>query len=149
MLWRQLYVNVEVSMIAIDTNVLVRILINDPDAPDQNHLARTLAKNAGQLFISQIVQIETVWILQSAYEFEKNQVITVLKAMLTTQAMVLQRAERFALALDQFANSNAGFADCLILTESQQEQLLLWTFDRKLGKLQGANRLTVDTLKSL
>lgn len=35
-------------MISIDTNVFVRILINDPSEPEQNRLARSLAKAAEQ-----------------------------------------------------------------------------------------------------
>lgn len=100
-----------------------------------------------QLFVSQIVQVETVWVLESAYGFEKPQILVVLGSMLAKKSWVLQHTGRFAVALQQFANSNAGFADCLILAESQQENLSLWTFDRKLGKLQGAKRLTADALK--
>ena len=47
-------------MISIDTNVCVRILINDASEPEQSLLARALAKTAGSVFVSQIVQVETV-----------------------------------------------------------------------------------------
>ena len=143
----QLFASVVASMISIDTNVFVRILINDPSEPEQNRLARSLAKAAKQVFVSQIVQIETVWVLESAYGFQKPQVLSVLQTILTKKSWVLQHADRFAVALEQFASSNAGFADCLILAESQQESLPLWTFDRKLAKLQGAQRLTAESLK--
>jgi len=129
-------------MISIDTNVLVRLIIDDSTEPEQSRLARSLAKTAGQVFVSQIVQVETVWVLESAYGFEKSQVLAVLKALSNNNSLVLQHAEHFAIALEQFSKCNADFADCLILTESQQENLELWTFDRKLGKLQGAQRLT-------
>ena len=85
--------------------------------------------------------------LESAYGFEKSQVLAVLQAMLANKAGVLQHADCFVAALEQFASSNAGFADCLILAASQQENLALWTFDRKLGKLQGVQRLTAEMLK--
>jgi len=136
-------------MISVDTNVLVRILVNDPSEPAQNSLARSLAKTVGRVFVSQIVQIETVWVLESAYGFKKPQVLTVLQGMRDKKSLLLQHADHFAVALQQFTVSNAGFADCLILAESQHEDLQLWTFDRKLGKLQGACRLTAETLKSV
>ncbi|TXH59519.1 MAG: PIN domain-containing protein [Thiothrix sp.] len=138
--------NAVASMISIDTNVCVRILINDASEPEQSRLARALAKTAGSVFVSQIVQVETVWVLESAYGFEKSQVLTVLQAMLANKSWVLQHTDCFVAALEQFASSNAGFADCLILAASQQENLALWTFDRKLGKLQGAQRLTAEML---
>lgn len=136
-------------MIALDTNVLVRILVNDPAEQEQNQLARHLAKTAKTVFISQIVQVETVWVLESAYHFDKAKIVTVLQALLGKQSWVLQHSERFALAVEKFSTSNAGFADCLILAESQHENLTLWTFDRKLGKLEGAQHLTPTSLHQL
>ncbi|MCX7113621.1 MAG: hypothetical protein NTX45_26750 [Proteobacteria bacterium] len=58
-------------MVTVDTNVLVRIMIDDPGASAQMLAARGLASEAGILFVTQIVQVETVWVLQSAYGFDK------------------------------------------------------------------------------
>ncbi len=55
-------------MIAIDTNILVRLLINDETAQAQVDLAKGLLKRAKQVYISQIVQIEMVWVLETAYD---------------------------------------------------------------------------------
>jgi predicted nucleic-acid-binding protein len=57
-------------MIAIDTNILVRLLINDETAQAQVDLAKGLLKQAKQVYVSQIVQIEMVWVLETAYQFE-------------------------------------------------------------------------------
>jgi predicted nucleic-acid-binding protein len=54
-------------MIAIDTNILVRLLINDETAQAQVDLAKGLLKLAKQVYLSQIVQIEMVWVLETAY----------------------------------------------------------------------------------
>ncbi len=47
-------------MIAVDTNVLVRLLINDPDSQAQVNMAKALLKRAKQAYVPQIVQIEMV-----------------------------------------------------------------------------------------
>lgn len=53
-------------MIAIDTNVLVRILVEDPDAPEQCQQARNLVLSASEpVWIAQIVLVEAVWVLES------------------------------------------------------------------------------------
>ena len=52
-------------MIAVDTNLLVRILADDPDQPAQVDAARTLASQSQQVFVPLIVQVETVWVLES------------------------------------------------------------------------------------
>ena len=77
-------------MIAVDTNVLVRLLINDPDSQTQVSLAKALLKRAKQVYVPQIVQIEMVWVLETAYGFDKSAVITVLKHLQQTLLFVLQ-----------------------------------------------------------
>ncbi|MFA7061261.1 MAG: PIN domain-containing protein [Pedobacter sp.] len=55
-------------MIAVDTNVLIRILVDDPGAVPQMQAARALLANDEALHVPQIVQVETVWVLESTYE---------------------------------------------------------------------------------
>lgn len=59
-------------MIAVDTNVLVRILVDDPGAAPQMQSARALLEKSEALYVPQIVQVETVWVLESAYGFDKT-----------------------------------------------------------------------------
>jgi predicted nucleic-acid-binding protein len=62
----------KILMIAIDTNVLVRVLVNDPNAKEQCQLARDLITSHGKVWVCRIVLIETVWVLQSTYSFTKE-----------------------------------------------------------------------------
>ena len=125
-------------MLAVDTNVLVRILIDDPDAPKQCTAARQLAADSGTIYIPQIVQVETIWVLESAYRFSREAVSTVLNAVAGNEAYVVQRRNVFTEALRQFGASAADFSDCLILAEAGAEKTQLATFDKKLSKLSGA-----------
>ncbi len=50
-------------MIAIDTNVLVRIIVEDVGQAEQTKIARELAKTAQKIYLTQIVQVETTWVL--------------------------------------------------------------------------------------
>lgn len=52
-------------MIAIDTNVLVRIIVEDIGQAEQTKTARALAKSASKIYLSQIVQVETSWVSKS------------------------------------------------------------------------------------
>ena len=129
-------------MIAIDTNVLVRIVVQDSDQQAQTQQAQALIKKAGSAFIPQMVQVELVWVLEAAYKFSKPQVASVLWHLLESSFYRLQREDSFSLALERFQVGNAGFADSLIAVESQTESVKLWTFDRKLSKQEGVVRLT-------
>ena len=135
-------------MIAIDTNVLVRLIVDDPQALEQIKQARELVKKATHVFVPQIVQVELVWVLESAYEFNKAEVIQALRYLLENRRYQLQHSKAFALALERFTENNAGFADALITVESEQHHFTLWTFDRKLGQQKGVMRLTKESLKT-
>lgn len=131
-------------MIAIDTNVLVRVLINDPSAEKQCQLSRDLITAHGDVWICRIVLVETVWVLESVYQFTKEQIILVLEKLIQHSHVHLENAEDLDSALTIFSASNADFADCLILNDAQRRQLVLYTFDRKLSHLYGAKRVGVE-----
>jgi predicted nucleic-acid-binding protein len=43
------------------------VLVDDPGQKAQVAAARSQVKRAGQVWVAQIVQAETVWVLESAY----------------------------------------------------------------------------------
>lgn len=133
-------------MIALDTNVLVRVLTDDEESPEQTQQARQLVKAAGSVFIPQIVQIELVWVLERAYDLQKPEILSALQLLLNNPAYQLQHRSHFAMAFERFRQSNAGFADAMIAIESEQQQAILWTFDRKLAKQYGVRLLTPEEL---
>lgn len=118
-------------MITLDTNVLVRILIDDQEAT-QMRAARKLAQKAKQVYIPQIVQVELIWVLVRAYGLKKPQVIFILNELYHNAAYILQHEEVFAKALHIFEKHTMDFSDCLIYAVSEEEQTLpLYTFDKK------------------
>ena len=120
-------------MIAIDTNVLVRIIVEDKQQMQQTQMARTLALNTNKIYISQLVQAESIWVLKKVYKLNKSQLLDVLKHLATTQNLVLQHKNIFNLASELYEKSKADFADCLILAESLQVDSVLYTFDKRLS----------------
>lgn len=125
-------------MLAVDTNVLVRILVDDPGAPSQCAAARKLASEAGTIYVPQVVQIETVWVLESSYGVTKSALIDALAALAQNTAFVLQHGEVFRAALDEYRDGRADFSDYVVLAESHSCGAELATFDRKLGGHAGA-----------
>ena len=130
-------------MICADTNVLIRILVDDVDQPGQMRAARELATNAGQIFIPQIVQVESVWVLRAAYALEKKDVISILDHLLHNKAFVLQAETSFMEALTTYKASKVDFSDCLIAAESQAQDSTLFTFDKSQSKLPGVELVGV------
>jgi len=126
-------------MHAIDTNVLVRLLVRD--APRQFDVAETfIAKGA---WVSHVVLVETLWVLDAVYERSAEQVGAAVERLLAHADLTLQDADVVAAALGQFrAKPALGFSDCLVLEIARKAgHLPLGTFDRQLGKVAGAHRL--------
>ena len=129
-------------MIAIDTNILVRVLINEPTEQEQCLLARDLISKHNQVWVSKIVLVETVWVLTTAYQFEKQDIILVLEKLIQHPHIQLEDRQSLDNTLTLFSASNVGLTDCLILNEAMRKNLILHTFDRKLSRLHGAKKLT-------
>jgi predicted nucleic-acid-binding protein len=128
-------------VIAIHTNVLVRVLIDEPSQAAHIAAARALVADARNVFVSQVVLVETVWVLESAYQLPKAEVLRALDHLLANAAFDLDEESRCAGAIRLFHESNADFADCLILATCRARGLDLYTFDKRLGKLDGAERV--------
>ena len=125
-------------MIAVDTNVLVRIVADDPGQLTQVGAARALATRSKQVFVPLVVQVETVWVLESGYGLPRTAVAQVLEHLEMNRAFVLEDEDLCHRALELFRSSNADYSDCVILANCRTRDLKLYTFDKRLGKLTGA-----------
>jgi predicted nucleic-acid-binding protein len=121
------------AMIATDTNVLLRALVDDPGAPAQCQRARTALANAGRVFVAQIVQIELVWVLRRAYSFSPSQILMVLRTLANHAAIELQFRDAFENSINNYA-AGIDFADSLLAFEAARHAAKLLTFDKKLAK---------------
>ncbi len=130
-------------MIAVDTNVLVRFLVEDDD--DQAAAARALLEHARnheiRCFVSDIVMCETVWVLQRRYEFARPAIAEVLSRLLSAPPLVFASRERLSVALAQFRRGRGDFADYLIRADASARGYgPVYTFDASLLKEPGFER---------
>ena len=126
-------------MRAVDTNVLVRMLVRD-DARQLAAAEEFVSKGA---WVSHLVLAETLWVLDAVYERSAKQIGAAVQMLLTHAELTLQDADVVAAALTQFrARPSLGFSDCLVLEIARKAgQLPLGSFDRQLAKLEGTQRL--------
>ena len=120
-------------MRAVDTNVLVRLLVRD-DAAQARAADDYIAKGA---WVSHLVLAETIWVLSAVYERSAAQQIALLDVLLMHQSLVIQDADVVAAALAHFRRKpTLGFSDCLVLEIAHKAgHTPLGTFDKALGKL--------------
>ena len=126
-------------MLAVDTNVLVRLLARD-DAKQALVADQAIAKGA---WISHLVLAEAIWVLDAVYTRTPKQMIAALDLLLVHESLVLQDADVVNAALTQFrAKPALGFSDCLVFEIARKAgHMPLATFDKALAKLPGAQKL--------
>ena len=113
-------------MQAIDTNVLVRYLTGDE--PEQAARART-AIDAGDVFVSTTVLLESEWVLRSVYDFAGSEVAAALRAFSGLPGVSVENPALLTEALD-LAEKGMDFADALHLGAAAGCETML-TFDRR------------------
>jgi predicted nucleic-acid-binding protein len=126
-------------MRAVDTNVLVRLVTRD----DAKQVAAAEAFVANGAWVSHLVLAEAMWVLASVYDLEPAAIATAVEMLLNHKDLVLQDSDVVAAALEHFRKRpRLGFSDCLVLEVARKAgHLPLGTFDRDLGKLEGAQKL--------
>jgi predicted nucleic-acid-binding protein len=122
-------------MLAIDTNVLTRLLVRD-DTKQTAQADKAILKGA---WVSHLVLAETVWVLDAAYSRTAPQLLLMIEMLLGHESLVIQDADTVTAALANFREKpSLGFSDCLILEIARKSgHTPLASFDKPLSKLQG------------
>ena len=102
-------------MIGLDSNILLRWIVDDPTAPEQSERVRQrLSTERRPLFINHIVLAETVWVLRRFGNASPEVVEQVVDGLIAAPNVRLQQPEVVAAALQSFRRKPGGFADHLI-----------------------------------
>ncbi len=104
---------------------------------------------AAEAFVAQgawvphLALAEATWVLASVYDRGPEAVATAVEMLLSHQHLTVQDADAVAAAVAQFRRRPAvGFSDCLMVEVARKAgHWPLGTFDRDLGKVNGAHRL--------
>ena len=126
-------------MRAVDTNVLVRLLVRE----DATQVAAAEAFVANGAWVSHLVLVETIWVLDAVYKRTAAQIAKAIELLLNHNSLTLQDADVVASALESFkARPSLGFSDCMVLGIARKAgHLPLGTFDKGLAKLADVCRL--------
>lgn len=130
-------------MTGLDTNVLVRYIVQDDAAQARkaNALIDSLTEDAPG-FLSMVALVELVWVIQGCYDAGKDDTVAILDKLMRLRVLRLENAEVVSRALRSYAASNADFADCLIECAGSHAQCShTATFDSKAAKTAGMQLL--------
>ena len=124
-------------MIAIDTNVLVRYIMQDDVA--QSALATRLIEEQcdekNPALINHLVLCEMLWVLQSTYQYKRTECVPLLKQILITNCFEIPHSALVWKAIYDYDAGNADFSDYLISHSNQFFGAeVTFTFDKKTAR---------------
>lgn len=131
-------------MIGLDTNILLRLWLNDDPAQNKriDSLLAEHGSTPGSLLLTDVVLAEAVWTLRSAFDQDKAAQLTALRSLLDESAFAFEDREVVGKAVLLFEQSSCGFSNCLIVARHAQLGCeFTATFDRGLRKLTGVKIL--------
>jgi predicted nucleic-acid-binding protein len=123
-------------VIGLDTNVLVRYIMQDDikQSPLASRVVESLT-SASPGFVPLVAIVELAWVLSSAYELSRSEVIEALEALLRTKELVIEHGETVWKAIRLLQRSGGDFADCLTACSAEAAGCTkTMTFDRGAAK---------------
>ena len=127
-------------MIAFDTNVLLRLLLNDDvrQARKAQALIDRAVSGSDQILLPDIVLCELEWVLDSVYEVPKAAIIKTLRRLLDAEEFAFLDRTAVAAALNDYESGSADFSDYLIgASAARAGAATTCTFDRALRRADG------------
>lgn len=127
-------------MLGIDTNILVRFLVRDDESKfdKARRLIRREIVAGRRVFVSQLVLLETEWVLRSRYGLQKTEIIEAVSGLLDADDIQFEDEPAIEEALFVWKDRSVGFADCLIGARNKRLGCSATaTFDMKASRLPG------------
>lgn len=122
-------------MIAFDTNLLVRLAVNDDQ--QQAEIAEHLLETQ-KVFISRTVLLETEWVLRSVYKKSRNDISDFLEKAFLVENLFIENRPEITKAIEWY-KLGADFADAIHLCICGES--IMHTFDEEFCK--GARKLGI------
>ncbi len=120
-------------MRALDTNVLARFFVDDPDdAQAAKQRPAAIAALAERSFVSVTVLLELEWVMRGFYELTAGDISRVLRALASITHITLEDRDAVLVAVDAF-DQGLDFADALHLARGARASGFA-TFDQRLAK---------------
>ena len=132
------------DVIAIDTNIIVRSLMDDDvaqSAAANRFLEGLTTQNPG--FVCREVLIELVWVFERVYKLSRSTIGGAILELIASGNLIVEDDRTTTHAAYRYMQGGVDFADLMILATAEgQEATPLYTFDRKLARLDGATLLS-------
>lgn len=126
-------------MIALDTNVLLRFVLSDPDEPQTSVAERWIRRHARDgIHVDDIVLCEALWVLQSRYRWGRAAVVALVGDLLEADGFAFDDDTVVRRALEAYRGGRGDYSDYLIGERARRAGAEpVATFDRALSREAG------------
>lgn len=117
----------------LDTNVIVRFLTGDKDKKYRNLYSffESLEKGDKHVDIKHIVLFQTVFVLKSVYQVEKEHIVESLLELLKYKGITVKDKKVITRTLEIWRENNNEIVDCyLVALLENDDQNILYSYDR-------------------
>ena len=118
----------------IDTNLLVRYLINDDQkkAEAVDNLLDRAAKGEVRIVVPSVVIAELVWVLESFYQLKADAILELAEAIINTSGLDVTDKSTIISALRLYRSKNIDFIDAWIIEFAKERGVkTIYTFDKR------------------
>jgi predicted nucleic acid-binding protein len=124
----------------VHTNVLVRHLTGDP--PEQARRATEFLGAAEGLVLTDVIFAEVIYVLESLYELEREQVAERLRAVVGFPAIIVLDASVLLRALEVYEVHRIDFAEAYLVACAEASGIgAVASFDRAIDRVGTAQRI--------
>lgn len=126
--------------VVLDTNVLIRHLTGDP--PDQALRATAFLESRIDLWLADLVVAELVYVLRSFYGSSRNQVASLIRAVLEFPAVSVSNAQVLYRSLQLFEAEGLDFAEAYLVALAEASAITqIASFAHSLDRVPSVTRV--------
>ena len=122
-------------MIIVDTNIILRYLLNDN--AELNKKALDIIDNNDILIPTEVI-VEASYILRKNYNVTKEKMFETIQKLLSIENINFQNKDTIELAFKVYTEQNFDMVDCMLFAYYKNENYRIETFDNKLNKFLNA-----------
>lgn len=121
-------------MIGVDTNVLVRFIVNDDETQAQKakDLIMTCSGKRHSLFVNTVTLCELIWVLKRGYGYTKNDLLATLHRLVAIEEFCFEDSKTMTNAIALYENGKADFSDYVSFSINKKSGCLkTYSFDKQ------------------
>jgi predicted nucleic acid-binding protein len=123
----------------VDTNILIRHLTGDP--PEMAARATAALGGAEQLLLTDVVFAECIYVLESFYEAERDQVAELMRSAIAFATLETVDSGLLLRALEVYELDRLDFAEAYLVAQAEVTGVgVVMSFDRSIDRIDTVTR---------